>query len=106
MRTHGAFDPGIRVALWNEFFRPLHPFYTWSRHLNPKTIIIAQFFISGMMAFMMTGFFGFLHLGLTSEWLREWAGSFVIAWPVAFVLSLAVGKVGFMIATRITGETA
>lgn len=74
--------------------------------LNPKTIVIAQFFISGMMAFMMTGFFGFIHFGLTSEWLREWASAFVIAWPVAFCLSLGVGKLGFLIATRITGETA
>lgn len=74
--------------------------------MNPKTIVIAQFFISGMMAFMMTGFFGFLHLGLTSEWVGEWAHAFVIAWPVAFVLSLGVGKLGFVIATRITGEAA
>jgi len=74
--------------------------------LNPKSIVIAQFFISGMMAFMMTGFFGFLHLGPTSEWVGEWAHAFVIAWPVAFVLSLGVGKPGFVIATRITGEAA
>jgi hypothetical protein len=98
---------GIRVALWNEDFSSAPPiFMHGARTLNPKTIVIAQFFISGMMAFMMTGFFGFLHLGLTSEWVREWANSFVIAWPVAFVLSLGVGKVGFMIASRITGETA
>jgi hypothetical protein len=57
-----------------------------------------------MMAWLMTGFFGFLHFGPTTAWLREWLGAFVIAWPVAFVLSLFVGKLGFTIAIRITGR--
>ncbi|CAK7260881.1 protein of unknown function (plasmid) [Shinella sp. WSC3-e] len=37
---------------------------------DPKTVIIAQFFISGMMAFMMTGFFSILHLGISGR--RRW----------------------------------
>jgi len=95
------------VALWHENdFRALHPSLPGARILHPKTIVIAQFFISGMMAFMMTGFFSFLHSGLTPEWVSEWANAFVIAWPVAFVLSLGVGRLGFVIATRITGDTA
>jgi hypothetical protein len=68
---------------------------------DTKTIILAQFFISGMMAFLMTGFFGFLHFGPTIEWLHEWSSAFAIAWPVAFCLSLIVGKLGFTIAYRI-----
>ncbi|OCJ17587.1 MFS transporter [Rhizobium sp. AC44/96] len=71
---------------------------------DPKTILIAQIMISGMMAFCMTGFFGFLHMGLTSQWLHEWSHAFVIAWPVAFCLSLIVGKLSFTIACRITGK--
>ncbi|MGJ7043388.1 DUF2798 domain-containing protein [Shinella sp.] len=73
---------------------------------GPKTIIIAQFFISGMMAFLMTGFFSILHLGLSGRAVSEWSGGFLIAWPVAFLLSLGVGKVGFMIAGRITAWSA
>lgn len=73
---------------------------------DPKTIVIAQFFISGMMAFLMTGFFSFLHLGPSLDWLSEWSSSFMIAWPVAFVLSLGVGKLGFMMACRITSSSA
>lgn len=68
---------------------------------DTKTIILAQFFISGMMALLMTGFFGFLHFGRTTEWLHEWIHAFAIAWPVAFCLSLIVGKLGFAIAYRI-----
>ena len=71
---------------------------------DTKTIVIAQALISCMMAWLMTGFFGFLHFGPTTAWLREWFGAFVIAWPVAFVLSLFVGRLGFSIAGRITGR--
>lgn len=67
-----------------------------------KTIITAQAFISGMMAFLMTGFFGFIHFGLTSLWLSEWGKAFIIAWPVAFCLSLIVGRIGFKLAHWIT----
>jgi hypothetical protein len=106
LRTHGALKPVIRVALWHEFFVRAPTHLHGACILNPKTIVIAQFFISAMMAFLMTGFFGFIHFGLTAEWLQEWASAFVIAWPVAFVLSLIVGRLGFMIATRITGEAS
>ncbi len=72
--------------------------------LNPKTIAIAQFFISGMMAFLMSGYATALHFGVGPAWPAEWGRAFVLAWPVAFVLSLGVGRLGFLIATRITGE--
>nr|WP_245307670.1 DUF2798 domain-containing protein [Rhizobium altiplani] len=65
---------------------------------DTKTIIVAQLFISGMMAFLMTGFFGFIHATSILAWLAEWANAFVIAWPVAFVLSLGVGRLGFKLA--------
>jgi hypothetical protein len=71
---------------------------------DTKTIIIAQALISGMMACLMTGFFGFLHFGPTDRWLHEWFEAFVIAWPVAFCLSLFVGRLSFKIACRITGK--
>ena len=68
---------------------------------DTKTIVLAQFFISGMMASLMTGFFGFLHFGPTLQGLIEWGAAFAIAWPVAFCLSLVVGKLGFAMAYRI-----
>ncbi len=46
---------------------------------DTKTIIVAQLFISGMMAFLMTGFFGFIHATSILAWLAEWANAFVIA---------------------------
>lgn len=68
---------------------------------NPKLIITAQVFISGMMAFLMTGFFALLHLGFTDKAFEVWGESFVIAWPVAFCFSLVVSPIAFMIAGKI-----
>jgi len=73
---------------------------------DTKTIIIAQIFISCMMAFLMTGIFSFLSLGATVHWLQTWAGAFIKAWPIAFVLSLIVGKLSFKLAGMITGKAA
>ncbi|MCR6499746.1 DUF2798 domain-containing protein [Shinella sp. CPCC 101442] len=66
-----------------------------------KTVILAQVFISGMMACLMTGFFSLLKLGPTLLWLDMWAHTFVVAWPVAFVFSLIVGPVAFKLAHAI-----
>jgi uncharacterized membrane protein YdjX (TVP38/TMEM64 family) len=69
---------------------------------SPKTIIFAQAMISFAMAVLMTGFFSFLALGPTMEWIHEWAKSFVIAWPVAFCLSMIVSRIAFGIAVGLT----
>ena len=71
--------------------------------VNPKTLLVAQVFISGMMCFIMTGFFGFIHFGPTAAWLNEWANAFVIGWPIAFCLSLVVGRISFRLARLVTG---
>lgn len=55
-----------------------------------------------MMAFLMTGFFGVLHFGFTTGWLRERAQAFAIARPIACCLSLGSGRLGFKLADMIT----
>jgi hypothetical protein len=71
-------------------------------HMHSKrVIIVAQVFISGMMAFLMTGFFSFLNLGFSVKALGTWAAAFVVAWPVAFCLSLLVSPLAFMLAGRL-----
>ncbi|KHT62644.1 major facilitator superfamily permease [Photobacterium gaetbulicola] len=67
-----------------------------------QTLIIAQIFISFMMAFLMTGIFSFIELGLTKVWLYTWMKHFITAWPIAFVLSIFVGNLGFKFANRVT----
>jgi hypothetical protein len=73
---------------------------------SKKVIITAQVFISGMMAFLMTGFFAMLHLGLTTAMVDAWISSLVIAWPVAFSFSMVVSPIAFMLAGRLVGNRA
>lgn len=73
---------------------------------SKKIVITAQVFISGMMAFLMTGFFAMLHLGLTPAMLDAWISSLVIAWPVAFCFSIVVSPIAFMLAGRLVGSRA
>lgn len=51
-----------------------------------RTILIAQLVISGMIATLMTGIFGFLKLGATAAVLQPWGANLVMAWPIAFML--------------------
>jgi hypothetical protein len=69
---------------------------------DKKVLIVAQILISGMMAFCMTGVFGFFHAGLSREWIDTWMWSFVTAWPIAFVFSMVVSPVAFALSTRLT----
>ncbi|EPW7036677.1 DUF2798 domain-containing protein [Vibrio parahaemolyticus] len=84
--------------------------YTFSRTVHTsdgtmqkkQTLIIAQIFISLMMAFLMTGIFSFFDLGMTQIWLQTWMKHFIVAWPIAFILSIFVGNLGFKLANKVT----
>lgn len=94
--------------LWVVIFAAhAHPVLIKELRMHSKKIVItAQVFISGMMAFLMTGFFAMLHLGLTPAMLDAWISSLVIAWPVAFCFSLVVSPIAFMLAGRLVGSRA
>ena len=71
-----------------------------------KLIILAQVFISGLMAFLMSGIMSCLHMGFTAIWLEVWSSTFLIAWPIAFALSLIVGPISFKMAGFLMSRTA
>ncbi|WP_127106892.1 DUF2798 domain-containing protein [Pararhodobacter zhoushanensis] len=68
-----------------------------------KVILLAQLFISGLMAFLMSGIMGFVHAGAAPDFLKIWLGAFITAWPIAFVLSLGVSPLAFWMAGRVLG---
>jgi uncharacterized membrane protein len=69
--------------------------------MDRKVLITAQVFISGQMAALMTGIFTFLHMGYVPGFFAAWGWGFAQAWPIAFLLSMATGPVGFAIANRL-----
>ncbi|EKD60798.1 MAG: 50S ribosomal protein L1 [uncultured bacterium] len=68
---------------------------------STRTILLAQLFISCMMAALMTGIFGFAKLGATQAFMQQWRQSFIVAWPIAFMLSLVVGPIAFKLAYQV-----
>jgi hypothetical protein len=75
-------------------------------HNSKKLIILAQVFISCLMAFLMSGIFSYFHLGFTAQWLQIWSSTFIIAWPIAFVLSMVVGPLSFKMAGLVLSRTS
>jgi hypothetical protein len=66
-----------------------------------RTLLIAQVLITLMMATLMSGIMSMIALGPTELWLRVWPRQIIIAWPIAFCLTLVVSRVGFNLARRI-----
>ncbi|MCA0044725.1 DUF2798 domain-containing protein [Celeribacter litoreus] len=79
-----------------------------TRKKDKFTIILAQVFISCMMAFFMTLIFGSLlpaiDGGLHPNWIAEWMRHFITAWPIAFIFSLGVGPIAFFLSSRVVGR--
>lgn len=69
-----------------------------------KMIIVAQFFISGMMALFMSGVMSVIHMGFSQAWLAQWGPNFLTAWPIAFVARMVVGPIGFALARKVLRE--
>lgn len=68
--------------------------------MSKKTLFLAQCLITLMMAFSMSGIMGFISLG--AAFLPVWPQSFIIAWPIAFVLTQIVTPVAFGLAKMLT----
>ncbi|WP_028030331.1 DUF2798 domain-containing protein [Gemmobacter nectariphilus] len=69
--------------------------------MDKKSLLLAQALITLMMAASMSGIMLAFHLGLTREWLHEWPRQFIIAWPIAFVLTQGVGRLAFAIVGKL-----
>jgi hypothetical protein len=66
-----------------------------------KTLLLAQGFITMMMAFAMSGVMSLIALGPTHQWLMEWPKAFIIAWPIAFGFTMFAGPLGFKMAHKV-----
>jgi len=68
-------------------------------------VILAQVFISGLMALLMSGIMSALHAGFPPGWVAGWLATFFTAWPIAFVLSLGVSPLAFRLAAGMSRQS-
>ncbi|HQZ14099.1 MAG TPA: DUF2798 domain-containing protein [Devosia sp.] len=67
-----------------------------------KTLLVAQLLMTFMMALSMSGIMSLIALGPTETWLRAWPMQFIIAWPIAFLLTQISTRIAFPLANRLT----
>lgn len=68
---------------------------------DPKTLLLAQVFITFFMSGTMSAFMGILHMGFGDTFLGVWPRDWAIAWPVAFILTQIFSRLGFKLAFTI-----
>lgn len=56
--------------------------------MQGKARFIFPFFLSGIMAFLMTGFVTWLNLGLPPDFVTRWMLAWVKAWPLAWLSAM------------------
>lgn len=69
-----------------------------------KILLLAQGFITMMMAASMSGIMSLIALGPTRQWLMEWPAAFITAWPIAFLLTLFIGPLGFKLSVMVLSK--
>ena len=69
--------------------------------MTKRFALLAQVFMTFMMAASMSGLMSLFHSGPTMEWLRGWPLQLVIAWPIAFCLTM----VCWPLAVKLAGAT-
>jgi hypothetical protein len=78
--------------------------------MQGKARYIFPFFLSGIMAFLMTGFVTWLNLGLPPDFLARWMKAWLIAWPLAYLSALIAApfahRATAFVLTKIEGPKA
>ncbi len=64
-----------------------------------KNALLSQVIMTFIMALTMSGAMSLIFTGPSLQWLARWPGQFIIAWPIAFLLTM----VAWPAATALTG---
>jgi hypothetical protein len=72
---------------------------------NPKhSHLLFAFFMSLLMAFLMSGVLTAIHLGFTPHFVAQWLHSFILAWPIAFPSILLIAPIVRKIVVKLTEQ--
>lgn len=68
--------------------------------MDKRTILISQIIMTFMMSSSMSGIMLLIAIGPTDVWLEIWPKQFLMAWPIAFVLTMVTWPLS-MLLTRL-----
>lgn len=69
--------------------------------MNAKTIIVTQIIMTFLMALSMSGIMLYIAIGSTPDFLTIWMKQFIVAWPIAFVMTNLMWPISNKIARAI-----
>lgn len=72
--------------------------------MDKKTLLIGQVIMTFLMSLSMSGILTAIIFGLTEEWLSIWPTQFLIAWPIAFLMTQIWSRVAFPLAFAIRSK--
>lgn len=69
--------------------------------MDKKHIILSQVIMTFLMAASMSGIMGLIIEGPSMDWLSTWPKQFIIAWPIAFCLTMVAWPAAMSLAGTI-----
>lgn len=69
--------------------------------MSKKSILISQIIMTFIMAATMSGIMGLIIMGPSAEWLTAWPQQFIVAWPIAFALTMVAWPASMALAGKI-----
>jgi len=66
--------------------------------MNKTFLLLSQVFMTFMMAASMSGIMSLFHAGPTLQWLKDWPLQLLIAWPIAFCLTMVAWPLAMKLA--------
>ncbi|KGN32059.1 hypothetical protein N802_10675 [Knoellia sinensis KCTC 19936] len=67
--------------------------------MDKKSALISQVIMTFIMAATMSGTMGLIFAGPSMEWLAAWPRQLIIAWPIAFALTM----IAWPVSMKLTG---
>lgn len=69
--------------------------------VSKKHALISQVFMTFIMAAMMSGLLGLIFSGgFSMDWLTTWPKQFIVAWPIAFLLTMVAWPASVSMAAK------
>lgn len=79
--------------------------------MSKKHVFLSQVFMTFLMATSMSGIMSLISVGPSMEWLASWPKQILIAWPIAFVITMfawpaSMGLAGKLVRPQTTTPAA
>lgn len=69
--------------------------------MSKKFVLLSQVFMTFIMAAIMSGLMSLFAMGPSMEWLAAWPKSFIVAWPIAFALTMVAWPTSMTLAKKV-----